>query len=1074
MTGQLKMLSAGAGAGKTYRLSSEIIHSIKRGIPPEKIMATTFTTKAAEELIERVRLMLLEHGDHTSAARILDGYVGTMNSVFGRLLKEFSLELGLSPVQKVLAETEASSLFQTIASEVNDQFYRDYRKTFSRLGIDAPGDNHWRQTVLEIIEQARANNMTPKDVQACADYSWRLMSAWLPEPLPDPESLDQNLKSALMVAKSELPGEDSTKATKKVVDEIKSALSDWERKGTLSWQVWAKLSKLNPAKKSMDAVSPILEAASVHDRHPRLHQDLKDAMFALFYCAAEAMEIYKSEKSKRGLIDFTDQEALALGLLMDESNKEALQDRISDVFVDEFQDSSPLQIALNMRLREIAETATWVGDVKQAIYGFRGTDPELMQTAMTSIPDLEVEVLDASWRSRKSLVQFVNAIFVPVFEARGMAAERITLNPKREDRPEQATAVETWTYPESRNQKEDAAHIAEGVKRVLEEKEKYVLIDKTSREPRMLRAGDMAILCRSNDECVLVAEALSKRGIAATVGESGLMATPEVGLAVAAMRYLVDRHDTLAMAELIHFSSEKWGEGKWLSEWLEKGNPSNSFSTEPTIQTLDKARGKIAQMSPSEVLELAIVSAKVDELAIRWGKGDQRLANLDALRKLATVYEDQADTNRSAATISGFLLFLADVERNNKELNLVAESNDEHAVRVLTYHKAKGLEWPFVILNSLGKSSKRKKAPVFDRVTAISTEGFRVEDPLKGRRLYYWPWPYGAQSSNVGLDQHVLAARELQEREKQLIEESQRLMYVGMTRARDYLVFTARDFSKVDWLDELTDAEDQPVLSNLGMASENEEAGEIMIKGEVFPCRERKLSVDEDSEQVHNNLEEPENVFVGRTLDASAFIPARFSPSGQKLDDLLAGEAREADGSRIHRIGSRLPLSGNPDMATLGEMVHLFLAADNREESDEERIAKAQAIRKRHQIFVLSEEAMLEASNRLAQFILESYPELLAEHHEWPVHLRKGEQKASGWIDLLLQTPDGWVIIDHKSFPGRESSWLTHAESYLPQLQVYAEALVKATGQPVIEAWIHLPIVGAMIKFAGDELVNGR
>ncbi|HLO18798.1 MAG TPA: UvrD-helicase domain-containing protein, partial [Anaerolineales bacterium] len=400
MSGMLKMLSAGAGAGKTSRLSGEILKSIQNGVPPENIVATTFTTKAADELIERVRLELLKAGDAISAARILDGYVGTMNSVFGRLLREFSLELGLSPVQKVLAESEASSLFHTVAAEVNDKFYFDYRQVFSRLGIDEPGDNDWRKTVLQIIKLARENGIKPEDVQACADYSWKIMTAWLPAPLSNPEQLEKSLKSALVAAKSVLPGGDKTKATEKVVEAIDEALKEWERNGFITWQQWAKLTKLKPGKKSEDDVSPIHAAASIHDSHPRLHQDLKEAMFALFYCAAEAMETYALEKSKRGLIDFTDQESLALGLLKNPDNVEALRDRISDVFVDEFQDSSPLQIALNMQLRELAQRATWVGDVKQAIYGFRGTDPELMQTAMTSIPDLEIEILDASWRSR--------------------------------------------------------------------------------------------------------------------------------------------------------------------------------------------------------------------------------------------------------------------------------------------------------------------------------------------------------------------------------------------------------------------------------------------------------------------------------------------------------------------------------------------------------------------------------------------------------------------------------------------------------------------------------------------------
>lgn len=128
----------------------------------------------------------------------------------------------------------------------------------------------------------------------------------------------------------------------------------------------------------------------------------------------------------------------------------------------------------------------------------------------------------------------------------------------------------------------------------------------------------------------------------------------------------------------------------------------------------------------------------------------------------------------------------------------------------------------------------------------------------------------------------------------------------------------------------------------------------------------------------------------------------------------------------------------------------------------------AARIRQRYEIHGFSEDSMLEASDRLAAFLRERYPDLIEQYREWPVHLRKGLQKASGWIDLLLLTEKGWVIVDHKTFPGKEADWLAHACNYLPQLQVYAEAISKATGKPVREAWIHMPVVGAMIRFDGS------
>ena len=111
-------------------------------------------------------------------------------------------------------------------------------------------------------------------------------------------------------------------------------------------------------------------------------------------------------------------------------------------------------------------------------------------------------------------------------------------------------------------------------------------------------------------------------------------------------------------------------------------------------------------------------------------------------------------------------------------------------------------------------------------------------------------------------------------------------------------------------------------------------------------------------------------------------------------------------------------------MTMLGEMVHVFLAADNRSQTKEERLAIAHGIRDRFDIRALRPESMLEATDRMETFLTQYYPDLLEQHHEWPIHLRKGLQKASGWIELLLLTPNGWVIVDHKTFPGKEADWL--------------------------------------------------
>ena len=143
---------------------------------------------------------------------------------------------------------------------------------------------------------------------------------------------------------------------------------------------------------------------------------------ACYETAETALALYADYKRKTGLIDFTDQETMLLDLL--ESNEDIraeLAQRLHTLFVDEFQDTSPLQLALFLRLGGLAKRAVWVGDPKQAIYGFRGTDPALMDAVLRSLGDKRVpaNILSTSRRSRPDLVHLVNAHFCSGFCAAG-------------------------------------------------------------------------------------------------------------------------------------------------------------------------------------------------------------------------------------------------------------------------------------------------------------------------------------------------------------------------------------------------------------------------------------------------------------------------------------------------------------------------------------------------------------------------------------------------------------------------------------------------------------------------------
>ena len=135
-----------------------------------------------------------------------------------------------------------------------------------------------------------------------------------------------------------------------------------------------------------------------------------------------------------GVMDFTDQETLALQLLETSTVKKDLAGRIDFVLVDEFQDTSPLQLAIFMALADIAKCSVWVGDQKQSIYGFRGSDPSLMDAVIERIlGSTEPKTLNVSYRSREPLVDLVSGVFVPPFGERGIPKSRVAVTANRKE-----------------------------------------------------------------------------------------------------------------------------------------------------------------------------------------------------------------------------------------------------------------------------------------------------------------------------------------------------------------------------------------------------------------------------------------------------------------------------------------------------------------------------------------------------------------------------------------------------------------------------------------------------------------
>ncbi len=1062
MSETLRFISAGAGSGKTYRLTELLHQMLEDGrVRPSGILATTFTNKAAAELRERVRSHLIHKGQYALATAIGQARIGTVNSVCGNLLSRFAFEAGMPVEQRVLDVPRATQILNEAIDEVIEgKTLTDLLTVARRLSLDkiAYGDEEdpWRAALREIVNQARTNAIGPEQLRTMGARNADQLLKFFPKPTT--RDLDTALRLAIEAALPMVRQALDTDGKKNTTQYLKQ-LEDFERAlrdGDYQWAQWPRLANCQPEAKLQPAVQAVTTAASEHGKHPLLHQDLRHYLSMLFSLAADVLDLYRTRKRQLGAVDFADQESELLEILDLPDVADTLAAELDLLMVDEFQDTSPIQLALFIKLARCAKHVVWVGDVKQAIYGFRGGDAALMAAVLNGLPALQgkKETLPESWRSRPALVHCVNEIFGEAFE--GLATADVHLQPQREEF-EGISAVEDWWLD---GKAEDQYHgIAAGIATLLQSGAQ--IIGRDSEQRRALRLGDIAVLARSNQTVNDIAGVLQSRGIRASTEQPGLLNRPEIVLALACLRRLNDERDTIATAEIVSLA-ECEDPDAWLADrlaWLDSKAPAWTWreqgdAVHPIFQAIQALRNQRSQLSPQEAVQLVVARCDLTRRVLQWQQSPERarlrLANLERLTELAAEYEDESRSTREAATLSGFLLWLKDLAATATD-TMPQPAID--AVQVMTHHASKGLEWPVVVLMDLAGEVKDS---IWDAVRADSISAFDVREPLKDRSLRYWPWPYGALSKVPGADQ-VESSPKGQVVRAAAIEEHKRLLYVTMTRARDLLVL-ARQAKKPDgqW------------MSTVGLANHLPETdcSAITLNNRTsVPFQRRKLTPTSA------------NLVVIPPKDDLHWFEASVKLT-EKLPLTLSSSLSAPVAATVVenvQIGTRIMVDRNVDWATLGEAVHACLAVYLSSEDVSLSTSDVTVILERMGVpNAVSPDALLGQLEAVRRWLKARWPNAKAAVEVPITRALKNGQVLTGRIDLLLKTDEGWILLDHKSGAQNRSQWDTLAANYGGQLAAYSEAIEAVTGVSVKESWLVLPVAGAAVRVeSGTNPISG-
>lgn len=778
-------------------------------VRPECIVATTFTQKAAAELQERVRVRLLEAGQTDAANALSSALIGTVHSIGIRMLQRFAFEAGVSPLVEVIDASDGQRLFnESLAQVLTESRIERMNELADRLGLTKKsfGDAYdWRRDVHAVTDVARANNFSAAVLLDSKRRSWDTFQQMLP-PAQATDALTWNNRLVhhidQAIAALEANDADTTKVTRDGVETLRSMQYQLQSRGALDWHEWVKLGKVKVSAKSRDLIEPLCTFVRTHDEHAVFQADVHGFMDMVFDISADALEEFQTYKKKRGLIDYTDMEAYISRLLRLPTVQEVLRGELDLLLVDEFQDTSPIQLDIFLQLSRLARRSIWVGDPKQSIYGFRGAEPALMQAIVDATGGIQEDnILRKSWRSRPDLVYTVNAVFTRAFA--GLPADQVALEPAFSHETEAETAfasgttlpaaLQHWHFKNEADERKAPKEwfygaVAEQVFVTLQRA--WPVFDKKRKNLRPLKPGDIAVICRSNAECMAMAEALNQAGLKASMARIGLLETPEARLVIACLKYLLSSQDALSAAEILILTGTQNLEAlvvdrvEWLyAAQLADTRPKPWASTQPMLLILNELRSKAADLSASEVLNLLLDELDLRRTAAAMGATHQRLDNIDALRKLALDYETACVRLHAAATLGGFLLWMTDLASGKAD----AQGFSEHpeAVNVLTYHRSKGLEYPLTVCMSMEQPLREKVWGV-----NLASDGPPdLTDILANRWIRFWINPYADQLQGTRLQETIESSAIWMEATRQALDEEARLLYVGLTRARDYLVF---------------------------------------------------------------------------------------------------------------------------------------------------------------------------------------------------------------------------------------------------------------------------------------------
>ena len=1054
------IVSASAGSGKTKIMVERLLRLVLSGRASlSDILAVTFTKKAAFQMKERLRAALLDEIKKSTGEkrenlkRELDALgiaeISTVHAFCGHLIRTYFYllpEENLSPDFRILTPQDAAGLESKALSTALERAFEEGGETFKRVAdahYRGKRDKALRAVVTKTYDKVRGyENGEELLLRAGEDKFDEAASFLASEYIRKAKCYGEEVEK-LSVALSQ------NKGAVKVCEALIRAVEAIEDKNSpfamaaLDFEFPRMPSRPKEEGKELDAV---LNLKELNDGVKKLVKEIKEqfsneererekyAAAARNAAAIAALSLaygreYARLKREANALDYDDLEKFALALLKKEEARAEIRKKYRFVFVDEYQDVNPMQEKIISLVA--GENLFLVGDEKQAIYGFRGSRSRYFREKREEFGG--ALPLTENFRSASGILAAVNEIFSPVVEGydemrggrlyEGYEGEILSHRVVKIKEEEKERGV--YSVVKAKGEKKKNA-LAEAVVRVVENEREKSFFDLETKSYKRVGYGDIAVLVRKDTtDGRRIASALAEHGIPVTSSSRvNVCEYFETRLLIDCLKFLDNAEADIPLAAVMLSAI-----GGFTDEDLMRIRL--AYPASPDFRTAARAyaEGKdelahrlcvfFRKVRRLRALAKVRTAAEVLNDLLSEGLEVEIASKEDGRNRLGRVRRFVAEAEKCGSVHD----FLARLKETEEEVNF-SESGGENAVKVMTMHASKGLEFPVVILASM-------ETPLHD------SDPDEVEF---SERFLFSPRYYDTEkktySDTVGR-RATAAEREIEE------EEGERnLLYVALTRAKCRLHLMVEERVRASVPAFYKRYSDYFGNQFLG---EEIESGASPLEREVFDFASG--SSEEETErvlsamQIGMNYPYNDTVYLPQKSSATALLRARAAKAEPVKSVLQSGGSSAEEGTAYHKF---------LQYYRFGEEVISELSRMKREGllSEEEAMRLSEEQLKRIASVPCLKALAGKRCERERKFLLSLTPKETGGTDEGTATIFQGA------IDLLFTDESGFVIYDYK-FSGLPKEALK--EKYAPQIELYKDAVAK--GMRVDRASIRAKII---------------